>query len=95
MCFSNCKKSQSENFVFQHLPVKEEIENPYKNNRLEEINRMRKSIIINTLTSVDIVEIVECGGVIMEVLEVFFRHNLELNPYTESFNVMFENRNLF
>ena len=42
---------------------------------------MRNGIIIDTLTSVDIVEIVECGG-ILEVFEGFFCHNLEYNPYT-------------
>ena len=49
-----------ENLKFQHLPVKEKIENSYKNKRFEEINRMRNGIIIDTLTNVDIVEIVIC-----------------------------------
>ena len=54
-----------ENLIFQHLTIKEKIKNPYKNNRFEEINRMRNGIIIDTLTSVDIVEIVKCCGVIL------------------------------
>ena len=53
--------------MFQHIPVTEKVKNPYKNNRLEEINRLRNGVIIDTLTSFDIVETVECGGVILEV----------------------------
>ena len=40
---------------------------------------MRNGIIIDTLTSVDIVEIVKYGGVNLEVFEGFFCHNLEYN----------------
>ena len=83
------------NLIVQHLLIKEKIENPYKNNRLEEINRMRNAIIIDTLTSIDIVEIVKCGGVILDVYEGFFCHNLEYNPYTEFVTDMFEKRDLF
>ena len=81
-----------ENLIFQHILVKEKIENPYKNNRLEKINRMRNGILIDTLTSIDIVEIVKCGGVMLEVYESFFGHNLEYNPYTEFVTDMFEKR---
>ena len=84
-----------ENLVFQHFPIKKKIVNPYKNNRLEEINGMGNGIIIDTLTSVDFVEKNKCGGVIFEVYEVFFCHNLEFNPYTEFVTDMFEKRNLF
>ena len=56
--FLTIKYHNLENLIFQHLPKKEKINHPYKNNRLEEINRMRNGIIIDTLTSVDIVEIV-------------------------------------
>ena len=93
--FLTVKYHNPENLIFQHLPVKEKIENPYKNNRLEEINRMRNGIIIDTLTSIDIVEIVKYGGVILEVYEGFFCHNLEFNPYTEFVTDMFEKRDLF
>ena len=93
--FLTVKYHNPENLVFQHLPIKEKIKNPYKNNRLEEINRMRNGIIIDTLTSVDIVEIVKCGGVILEVFEGFFCLNLNFNPYTEFVTDMFEKRDLF
>ena len=56
---------------------------------------MRNGIIIDTLTSVDIVELVKYGGFILEVLEGFFCHYLEWNPYTEFFTIMFEKRDLF
>ena len=46
------------NLIFQHLPVKEKIKNI-------EVNRMRNGYIIDTLTSVDICEIVKiCERVI-------------------------------
>ena len=93
--FLTVKYRNSENLIFQNLPIKEKIENPYKNNRLEEINRVRNGIFIDTLTSVDIVEIVKCGGVILEVYEGFFCHNLICNPYTEFFTDLFEKRDLF
>ena len=47
------------------------------------------------MTSVDIVEIVKCGGVILEVNETFFRHNLEYNPYTQFVTNIFEKRDFF
>ena len=93
--FLTVKYHNPENLIFQHLTVKEKIENPYKNNRLEEINRMRNGIIIDTLTSVDIVEIVKYGGEILEVYEGFFCHNLEFNPYTEFVTDMFQKRDMF
>ena len=92
--FLTVKYHNPENLIFQHLPIKEKIANPYKNNRLDEVNRMRNGIIIDTLTSIDIVEIVKCGGVILEVFEGFFCHNLEYNPYTEFVTDMFEKRDL-
>ena len=84
-----------ENLVFQHLPKEEKIKNPYRNNRLEEMNGMRNGIIIDTLTSVDIFEVVKCGGVILKVYEGSFCHNLEYNPYTEFVTNMFDKRGLF
>ena len=93
--FLTVKYHNPENLIFQHLPVKKKVNNPYKNNRLEEINRMRNGIITDTLTSVDIVEIVKYGGIILEIYEGFFCHNLEYNPYTEFVTHMFEKRDLF
>ena len=93
--FLTVKHHNPEDWIFQHLSIKEKIENPYKNNRLEEINRMRNGIIIDTLTNVDIVEIVKYGGVILEVYEGFFCHNLEYNPYTEFVTDMFQKRDMF
>ena len=53
---------------------------------------MRNGIIVDSLTSADIVERVKCGGVILEVYEGFFCHNLEYNTYTEFVTNMFEKR---
>ena len=56
---------------------------------------MRNGIIIDTLTSVNIVEIVKCGVVVLKIFEGFFCHNLEFNPYTEFVTDMFEKRDYF
>ena len=93
--FLTVKYHNNENMIFQHLAVKEKVENPYKNNRLEEINRMRNGIIIDILTSVDIVEIFKYDGVILDIYEGFFSHNLEFNPYTEFVTDMFQKRDMF
>ena len=69
--FLTVKDQNPKNLGFQHLPVKEKIENPYKNNRLQEINRMRIGFLEDTLTSVDIVEIVKCWVVIWRYLKSF------------------------
>ena len=47
---------------------------------MEKNNGIRNGIIIDASTSVDIVEIVTCGAVILEVFEGSFCHNLEYNP---------------
>ena len=93
--FLTVKDHNPEKLVFQHLLVKEEIENPYKKNRLEENNRMRNGILLDFLLCVDIVEIVDCGGVILELFERFFCYNLDYNPYTDFVTDMFEKRDLF
>ena len=77
--FLTVKYHNPENLVFLHLLVKGKITNPFKNERLHEIVRLRNGIIIDTLTSIDIIEIVKCGGVFLDVFEGFFCHNLEYN----------------
>ena len=62
---------------------------------MEKINRMKNAIIIDALTGVDIVKIVKSGGIILEVFEGFFCHNLEHNTYTEFVTDMFEKGDLF
>ena len=46
------------------------------------------------MTTIETVEIVKCGGKIMELYEAFFNHNLGYNPYTEFVTDMFEKRDL-
>ena len=57
---------------------------------MEDFNRMKNGIMLDTLTSVDFSEIVKCGAIVSEVFEGFFCLNLENNPYTE-FTDTFEN----
>ena len=56
---------------------------------------MRVGVIDDTLTSVDIVEIVKCGGNILGVCDGFFCHNLVYNPYIDFVSDMFEKRDSF
>ena len=56
---------------------------------------MRKGVIVDTLTSVDIVEVVKCGGVTLKVFEGFFCYNLEYNPYTEFVTDIFEKKEIY
>ena len=63
--------------IFQHIPMNEMINIPSKNNILEENVRSRKGVIIGTSNSLDIVEIVKCGGIVLEVYEGFFCHILQ------------------
>ena len=56
---------------------------------------MRIGIIIDVLTNVDIVEIVQCGGISLEIFQDFFYQTLENIPNTEFVINMFEKRDLF
>ena len=61
--------------IFQHLPVKEKV-------KKIEVNRMRNGYIIDTLTSVDIQEIVKIGGRVCEDYEgVIYRENFKISPF--------------
>ena len=92
--FLAVKYHNPENQTFQHIPLKERVKNPYRNNRLEKINRSRNSIIIDTLNSVDILEIVKCNGVILEVSEGFFCQILRCVSYTDFVSDIFSRPDL-
>ena len=63
------------NLTVRHLPVKERV------NKME-INRMFNGYIIDTLTSVDIQEIIEIGGKIIQIYEgVIYRENFIVSPF--------------
>ena len=71
------------NLVVQHLPVKE------KEGKLE-INRMRNGYITDTLTSVDIQEIVKIGGKVIEIYEgVIHRENFKVSPFRKLIDKLF------
>ena len=72
--------------IVQHLPVKE----PEKKT---EINCMRNGYIIDTLTSVDIQEIVKIGGEVIEIYEgVIYRENFEINSFRKVIDKLFASR---
>ena len=61
--------------IFQHLPVKEKVKNI-------EVNRIRNGYIVDTLTSVDIQEIVKIGGKVIEIYEgVIYRENFRISLF--------------
>ena len=69
--------------IFQHLPVKEKFEKI-------KVNRMRNGYIIDTLTSVDICEIVKIGGKVIEFYEgVIYRENFKISPFRKVIERLF------
>ena len=71
------------NLIFQHLPVKEKVEEV-------EVNRMRNGYIIDTLTSVGIQEIVKIGGKVIQIYEgVIYRENFEISPFRKVIEKLF------
>ena len=69
--------------IFQHLPVKEKV-------KKIEVNRMRNGYIIDTLTSVDIQEIVKIGGKVIEIYEgVIYRENFKVSPFRKVIEKLF------
>ena len=58
-----------------------------------EINRMRNGYIFDTLTSVDIQEIVKIGGKVVEIYEgVIYRENFKVSPFKKVIDKLFELR---
>ena len=69
--------------IFQHFPIKEKV-------KKIEVNRMRNGYIIDTLTSVDIQEIFEIGGKMIEIYEgVVYRENLKKSPFRKVIEKLF------
>ena len=69
--------------IFEHLPVKEKV-------KKIKFNRMRNGNIINTLTSVDIQEIVKIGERVIEIYEgVIYRENFKISPFRKVIEKLF------
>ena len=69
--------------IFQHLPVKEKV-------KKIEVNRMRNGYIIDTLTSVDIQEIVKIGGRVVQIYEgVIYRENFKISAFRKVIEKLF------
>ena len=74
------------NLIVQHLPIKERVNKT-------EINRMRNGYIIDTLTSVDIQEIIKIGGKVVEIYEgVIYRENFKISPFRKVIDILFKLR---
>ena len=71
------------NLIAQHLPVNEK-------EKKTEINRMRNGYIIDTLTYVDIQEIVKIGSKVIELYEgVIYRENFKVSPFRKVIDKLF------
>ena len=71
------------NLIVQHLPVKER-------EKKIEINRMRNGYILDTLTSVDIQEIVKIVGKVIENYEgAIYRENFKVSPSRKVIDKLF------
>ena len=54
---------------------------------------MRNGYIIDTLTSVDIQEIVKIGGKVVEIYEgVIYRENFKVSPFRKVIDILFKLR---
>ena len=68
---------------FQHLAIKEKLKN-------NEVNRVRNGCIIDTLTLVEICEIVKSGGKVIKIYEgVIYRENFMKAPSREVMEKLF------
>ena len=84
--FLKIKYYNPKNLIVQHLPVKE------KEGKIE-INRVRNRYIVDTLTSVDIQEIVKIGGKVIEIYEgVIYRENFKVSPFRKVIDILFKLR---
>ena len=71
------------NLIDQHPPVKER-------GKKIEINRMRNGYILQTLTSVDIQEIVKFGGKVIQICEgVLYREYFKVSPFRKVIDKFF------
>ena len=52
-------------------------------------------MIIDILNSVDIVEIINCGGASSDVFDGFSCYNMQFNPYVDFVNDVVANGNLY
>ena len=77
------KYNNPPDLIFQHLPVKEKV-------KKIEVNRMRNGYIVDTLTSIDICEIVEIGGEVVDNYEgVNYRENFKISPFRKVIEKLF------
>ena len=75
-----------ERLIVQHIPLKER-------EKKKEFNRMRNGYIEDTLTSVDIQEIVKIGGKTIEIYEgVIYRENFKVSPFEKVIDKLFQLR---
>ena len=73
--FLKTKYYNPKNLIVLYIPIKK------RANKME-VNRMRNGYIIDTLTSVDIQEIVKLGGKVVEIFEgVIYRENFKVSPF--------------
>ena len=87
--FLKNKTYNPKSLLVQYLPVKE------REKKIES-NRLRNGYIKDTLTSVDIQEIVKIGGRIIEIFEgVIYQENFKVSPFRKVIDNIFALRQNF
>ena len=80
------KYYNTKDLIVQHFPIKEKV------NKIEN-NCMRNGYFLDTLTSVDIQEIVKIGGRVIGIYEgVIYRENFKVIPFREVIDILFKLR---
>ena len=83
MAILKIKYYNPKNLIVQHFSVKE------RENKIE-INRMRNGYVVDTLTSVDIQQIVQIGGKVEEIYEsVIYREKFGVSPFRKLIDKLF------
>ena len=71
--FLTIKCHKPKNLLFKQIPKKgKKIVDPIKKERLEEYNKMKEGRIIDTLPSIDGIEIINSGGIVLQVYDGSF-----------------------
>ena len=79
-----------DNLFFQPIPAKDKI---IVSNKKQELIRFRNGVISDTLTSVDIQEIVRAGGTIINIYQgIVYERNMEKNPFNRFIKRLFDQR---
>ena len=83
-----------DDMFFQPVPAKDKVRN--ENNCKQEVIRFRNGMCYDVLTSVDIQEIVRCGGKILSITDgMIYEENYSISPFRSYIDKLFNLRKEF